>query len=145
MPGVPGRTRPGGIADPLADGNLSPTLATIPLTSLIRPGRVGVAWTPMTGKQTVRRKQDVHFAPLINLTLIFAAGGLGLTALGVAGLLNVIRGGQALAVLSLVAAVGVFALAGYFVWGMKSIKKRPELMRKAAEQQNTEKRHSQGT
>jgi hypothetical protein len=88
----------------------------------------------------MRRKQDVDFTPMIHLAVMFAAGGLVLTALGVTGLLNAIRGGTALAIFTLVGAAGVFALAGYFVWGISWLKKRPELMEKAAEQQNT--RHS---
>jgi hypothetical protein len=100
----------------------------------------------VTGKkQIMHDKQYVKFTAVTRLAVMCAAGGLGLTAFGVAGLLNAIRGGPVLAILTLVVAAGIFALAGYFVWGIRWLKERPGLMREAAEQQNAGKRHSQGT
>ncbi len=77
------------------------------------------------------RRQNAKFMPVIRLAAICAACGLGLSALGVASLLNAIRGGPVLGVLTLVGAVGILALAGYFVWGYEWLQKRPELIGKA--------------
>ena len=65
---------------------------------------------------------------------MFGAAGLAMTALGVAGLLNVIRGGTGAAILAFVAAAISLGLAGYFFWGYGWLNKRPELLRKASEQ-----------
>lgn len=79
-------------------------------------------------------KQGIKVTALLRLASVFAACGLGLTALGVAGLLNAIRGGPMLSVLSIVAALGMFGIAGYLIWGYGWLKKRPQLVRKAEQQ-----------
>lgn len=88
---------------------------------------VSIPWQ----EKQLMRKQGVKFTALIRLAAMFASCGLALTALGVASLLNAIRGGLALGILALVIAVGTFVLAGYFVWGYGWLRKRPELSRKA--------------
>lgn len=54
---------------------------------------------------------------IARLAGIFALCGLGLTALGVAGTLNAIKGGLGISVFTLVLALGCFTLAAYPIWG----------------------------
>jgi len=86
-------------------------------------------------------RQNVKFTPLIHLATGCVVVALGLAALGVASLLNAIRGGLALGVLTLVIAAGILALGGYFIWGYGWLQKRPELTNKVG-QQNAGERHT---
>jgi hypothetical protein len=86
-------------------------------------------------------RQNVKFTPLINLATGCVVVAIGLAVLGVASLLNAIRGGPALGVLTIVIAAGILALGGYFIWGYGWLRKRPELTNKA-EQQNARERRS---
>lgn len=57
--------------------------------------------------------------------------GLVMAATGVAGLLDLIRGGPWLAIFALVVAIALFGLASYFTWGYFWLLKRPALRKKA--------------
>ena len=70
---------------------------------------------------------------------MFAAIGVAMTALGVAGLLNLIRGGPGLAIFGLVTALVFFGIAAYFVWAYFWLRGRPEHLGKAGQEANIRK------
>lgn len=69
---------------------------------------------------------------IARLAGMFVLYGLGLTALGIAGALNVIKGGLAISVFTLVLALGCFTLAAYPIRGYFRIRRHPGHRKKTA-------------
>lgn len=76
-------------------------------------------------------ERGVTATAVLRLASAFAIAGVALTGLGVAGSLNAIHGGPALAIFAIVIALACFALAGYLFWGYGWLNKRPELISRA--------------
>lgn len=67
---------------------------------------------------------------IARLAGMFALCGLGLTALGIAGALNAIKGGLGISVFTLVLALGCFTMAVYPIWGYFWIRRNPGYRKK---------------
>jgi hypothetical protein len=65
-------------------------------------------------------------------------------AVGIATLLNAVHRGPALGIIAILLGLAFFSLTGYYVWAYIWLKKRPDLIGKVEQQQNAEKRRSQG-
>lgn len=66
----------------------------------------------------------------------FGVAGLAMAAAGVAGLLNVIRGGPGMSIFALVGAALCLGLAGYFAWGYSWLQKHPKELKNAEARAN---------
>lgn len=62
---------------------------------------------------------------IARLAGMFTLYGLGLTALGIAGALNFIKGGLGISIFTLALALGCFSLAAYPIWGYFRIRRHP--------------------
>jgi hypothetical protein len=71
---------------------------------------------------------------LIRLGAIFCMIAAAMAALGVLSIANVIRGGVALGIFTLLIAAAVFGLAGYFFWGYRWLAMHPGKLRQAEQE-----------
>lgn len=69
--------------------------------------------------------------PLVQVGVVFAVIGVGVLVLGTASILHLVRGGVPLSVFTDLVGVFLLALAGYFVWGDRYLRKHPEHLAEA--------------
>lgn len=76
---------------------------------------------------------------LLRLASGFGVCGLGLAALGILELLNVLHGGPTTAIVALVAALGFLGISAYYAWAYFWLRRRPEQLEKPDRRQISER------
>lgn len=69
--------------------------------------------------------------PLVRVGVVFAVIGVGVLALGTASILHLVRGGVPMGAFTDVVGLFLLALAGYFVWAERYLRKHPERLAEA--------------